>query len=187
MASVLFVALYEIAYRLQAGTYFWQRYIEIQIMGRSMKQEGSTLATFGSGLFYYVTRALLYSLPAALFAAYMGWKKRSFKSPIYKEQAIIFALLFCAISLGLFSLSSRTASRYLFVTNYFVAIVFFSYFFVETKERVVAARKIVLGSCLLLFCSISIKSFLERNNRDKYKIPYTTIEQRDQIREKKNR
>lgn len=180
--SAFFIGLYEVIYRLQADTYFWQRYIEIQIMGRSLKQEQSTLSTFVSGLFYYTTRALLYSLPAAFFAGYMGQKKRTFKNSVLKEQAVIFALLFCILSLGLFSLSSRTASRYLFVTNYFIAILLFSYFFAACKERVIETKKILLAACMLLFCSISVKSFLERDNRNKYKIPYTTIEERDQTR-----
>lgn len=123
--------LYEHLFFQQTGLSFFEGYWSEQISDRIIKAEQSSSIIFAKlhNLKYYIGRTLYYSFPWSILALIFLWKKRSLISPYLKNlhpkkwihledyHPLRGAMIFNLIVFGhvlMFSLSNRTASRYLY-------------------------------------------------------------------------
>lgn len=179
----IFLGLYEYLFRLATGVHFWPSYLEIQILGRSVDESSPVYLNIIKGSFYYSVRLITYTAPIFALLIFIAIKKRGLKLDIFKRErsALIFTCLYVIFSIGFFSLSHRTASRYIYVSYYFFILLMLALIFSNSASGRFKKALIVFGAAIVLVLQIGVKTYLERDNMDKYNIPYSTIEERDRL------
>ncbi len=170
--------LYELAYQNAAGQPFFAEYWDTQIMGRSFNEESKFVAERKSSdifilqklknIYYYANRGFFYSAPWSLLAVAVllryrknVWTKaRTILLPENRLYSIM--ILSSAVIIGVFSISDRTASRYIFPVFYLLATAWVSFLSLHSKYFQKIGDKInawgvyrVAG--VMWFCFFSVK------------------------------
>lgn len=185
LASIAaFLGLYEYLFRLVSGVHFWLSYLEIQILGRSVDESAPIYLNLIKGSFYYSVRLITYTAPIFLVLLFVAFRKRGLKLDVFKRErsALIFTCLYVIFSVGFFSLSHRTASRYIYVSYYFFILLMLTLIFSNSASGRFKKALIVYSAAMLVMLQVGVKTYLERDNKEKYDIPYSTVEERDLLK-----
>ncbi|WP_417336296.1 glycosyltransferase family 39 protein [Halobacteriovorax marinus] len=139
-STILTAIAYEYLFRSNTGHSFFEKYIQVQIMGRSFAEDKSNIFLLSNikTFTYYIGRVLVYSMPWSLIAIIILLRNK-FKLQITDKSKNLYLtlLLSSLIYILVFSISSRTASRYIYPAYYLLNIITIIYFFeqLNLKER----------------------------------------------------
>ena len=157
LSPLLTAYLYEIAFQATTGHPFFSKYIGTQIVERAFKKQADAipiiknLKAFG----YYFSRTLSYSLPWSLLALVILIKNRS-KIAFHKFHFIF--ITGCLIYILTFSISSRTASRYIHPSYFLFSASCILFSFSKFEERIKLSPKAILIGSSALFSTLSCLS-----------------------------
>ncbi len=162
-SSVLLTALvYEVVFKKLTHVSFFEQYIKVQLLGRSFSEESSSIPLLGNikAFGYYFSRLLSYSLPWSLVAIIIMVKNKFSLSITKRERNFYYSLLSAALIYVLtFSISSRTASRYIYPSYFLVSSVCIMFILNNFKEKLSEKETrfhIISAITFLILTSISI-------------------------------
>jgi 4-amino-4-deoxy-L-arabinose transferase-like glycosyltransferase len=154
LSPLLTAYLYEILFYKTTGHPFFSKYIKTQLMDRAFKQQDAgipvikNIKAFG----YYFSRTLSYSLPWSLLALIILVKNR-FKFSLEKIHVTL--ITGTLIYILTFSISSRTASRYIHPSYFLFSASCILYAFSKFEERIKLSPKSILIFSAVLFSVLS--------------------------------
>lgn len=161
---------FEMYFRYITGYPFFKKYFEIQIYKRSIEASSSAfnLIKKFQNFWYYFTRTLSYTLPFSLVGIYYAIRNKSKVKELLNSEVAQGLLLLTVINITFFSMSDRTASRYIFTSYYsFAALCII----VILKYSRLSIKKIYLGPILvsLIFVLLSfVTIYTSQDNVLKY-------------------
>jgi hypothetical protein len=147
LSSILSALLYDFVYQLQVGTSFLEKYYLVQISERTLKSQATNVFPIKLPvLFYYLSRALIYTLPWSICSLILSFKFAKSWGKIKQTVAQPWLLfLLCSSLTYIFCMSvfDRSASRYIFPVYYTLSAFFILYTIdilpVSLKERILSA------------------------------------------------
>jgi len=152
-STILTAIAYEYLFRSKTGHSFFEKYIQVQIMGRSFAEDKSNIFLLSNikSFTYYIGRVLTYSMPWSLIAIVILLRNK-FKLQITDKSKNLYLtlLLSSLIYILVFSISSRTASRYIYPAYFFVSTVSMTFLF-KNYHRVFRSRDFYLIIPAILF------------------------------------
>ena len=154
LSPLLTAYLYELAFQATTGHPFFSKYIKTQLMDRAFKEQSDGILFFKNikAFGYYLSRTLSYSLPWSLLALVLLIKNRkSFKVKKIHLILITASLIYICT----FSISSRTASRYIYPSYFLFASSCILYSFSKIEEKIKLSPKGLLIISSVLFVILS--------------------------------
>lgn len=169
VAIVLSAIVYEALYRKATGLPFLEEYWRVQIDGRSLQATGALVWPLQklANLWYYLNRSLTYTMPwglICLFAFFKIWKQEKAATfrRLLKSRHLMVIFLIGMVYVFAFSLSDRTASRYIFPVYYLFASYFgvwllgHSGFLKKLSEKIAKSLGVMPFASLLWFFSFNL-------------------------------
>ncbi len=161
---------FEFYFRSVTGVPFFKKYFEVQIYKRSIEASSSAFNIIKKfqNFWYYFSRTLSYTLPFSLAGIIFAIKNRTKLKEFVSTPVVQGLLLLTFINVAFFSMSDRTASRYIFSSYYSFAALSIIMVLKYTKLSI---KKINLGYVLvcLIFVGLSFASiYTSQDNVLKY-------------------
>lgn len=161
---------FELYFRSVTGVPFFKKYFEVQIYKRSIEASSSAFNIINKvkNFFYYFTRMLSYTLPYSLVGIIFAIKERKKLKEFLMHPMVQGLLLLAFVNVAFFSLSDRTASRYIFSSYYSFAAIAIIFVLRNTKIQIKKMNVAYALVCLTFIGLAFISIYKSQGNYLKY-------------------